>query len=211
MADDNQQETPEAVIKELNIEGFNPEDKAHSSMIGIITKLRGNLRTAKADNVTIAGERDTYKSKVGTYERTSAESALITETLKGRTIGDQAKFDKYKAKLATGDNWQAELKDLVEDFAVDKKPDDKGDDEKSKKEAADAAAAKKVADDKAAADAAAAKAKEDENKPGFKKNRLRDTKEIEGTNIPAPRSVSERLKLMKDNPEAYKQFRGKQR
>lgn len=215
MADEAGQDTIEDVIKDHNITDFDPENPREKMFMGIITKLRGQKRS-------VAGERDNFKTQLESttqelngFRRTSKESEITSKVLgDGLEIGDKAKFEKYKGKIVANkaDGWEAELEDLIKDFAVPKKRSE------TTENPEDAEKARKAADEKAAkekADAeAAAKAEEEKNKrPAYRPRFLKGarTEEVTGTAVPAPKSFSQKMRLAQEDPEAFKEMVAKRR
>lgn len=203
------EDSEESIVAELNIKDYDPANPKEKTYLGIITKLRANNRKTKGEFEKLKTDHESVLGEVTNYRRSSKETSIMNSVLgDDKVIGDQAKFEKYKAKILAnaGDKWEDELKELAADFAVPKKKEDPPEEEEAaKKKAADEAAAKKTEEDEAAR-----KKEEEEKKPPYKPSWHRGKgREVPGTEVRAPKSISEKIKLSVDDPDAYETFRAK--
>jgi hypothetical protein len=211
-----QLEQPDEVVKDLNIVGYNAEDKTHTQLIGVITKLRAKTRDLADERNAAVTERDELRGTVATYKRTEAEAKIMREELGDKLVlRDEGAFKRWAAKLGSDGEWEKDFRQLVKDFAAekpaaaegDKKPEEKKPAEGDKKPGED----KKPAEgDKKPEDK---KPEEGDKKPytpswrrGKPKAGTTETETIEGTDIPVPRTMVERIALRSQNPEAYKEY-----
>jgi hypothetical protein len=249
-----QLEQPDEVVKDLNIVGYNAEDKTHTQLIGVITKLRAKTRDLADERNAAVTERDELRGTVATYKRTEAEAKIMREELGDKLVlRDEGAFKRWAAKLGSDGEWEKDFRQLVKDFAAekpaaaegDKKPEEKKPAEGDKKPGEDKKPAegdKKPGEDKKPAEGDKKpedkKPEEGDKKPGEDKKPAEgdkkpedkkpeegdkkpytpswrrgkpkagttETETIEGTDIPVPRTMVERIALRSQNPEAYKEY-----
>jgi hypothetical protein len=224
-----QLEQPDEVVKDLNIVGYNAEDKTHTQLIGVITKLRAKTRDLADERNAAVTERDELRGTVATYKRTEAEAKIMREELGDKLVlRDEGAFKRWAAKLGSDGEWEKDFRQLVKDFAAekpaaaegDKKPEEKKPAEGDKKPGEDKKPAegdKKPGEDKKPAEGDKKpedkKPEEGDKKPytpswrrGKPKAGTTETETIEGTDIPVPRTMVERIALRSQNPEAYKEY-----
>lgn len=225
MATRGRSETPEQIAQDLNIADFDNSNDRDRMFIGIISKLRGKNRDLQTTLDQRTAEVEDLQAEVGDFRRTTKESEIINSVLGDKkVIGDQAKFDRWKAKLAQGDSWEDDLKQLVEDFAVDKQD---GSENKGGKKTGTTPTQSKPAqgsDEKKGGASNGSKEEENKggegedggenkggNKPGHQTRVFRGgSQAMEGTAVRAPRTPSERLRFAQEDPEGYDAWRAEQ-
>lgn len=214
-------ETPEQIATDLNISDFDQTNERDRMFVGIISKLRSKNRELQGSVDTLTAANSDLESEVTDFRRTSKESDIISSVLGDKlVIKDQAKFDRWKAKLTDPDSWEEDLKQLVQDFSEEKSD---GGDKGGKKPAGqgqkkDAGENKGGDDDKGkgAGDDKNKGGEDDkgkgagDNKPGYQTRSFKGgggTQELSGTGIRAPRTPSERLRFANEDPEGYDAWR----
>jgi hypothetical protein len=122
---EGEQETAEQVVQELGIEGYDPQNKAHTSMIGVITKLRGERRTLTEKVTKLEGAQTSLTQELTGFRQGKKESEIISSLLGTELeISDMDKFSRYKPKNFGESGWEDQFKQTVKDFAAPKKKSD---------------------------------------------------------------------------------------
>lgn len=197
-------ETAEQVAKEYNVADYDAGNDRDKMFLGIITKLRGKNRELANNLETTTSKFEKLSDEVTTFRRTARENEIIGEVLgDGKEIADKAKFEKWKAKLTNGEDWEDNLKELVADHAVDKKS------------PATTTEEKKTPDNKEPEQKSEQKTEEvttEEKKPGYTSRHVKGTtEEITSTAVKAPRTASERLRLLAEDPDSYEAWKNGRR
>lgn len=145
------------------------------------------------------------------FRRSARENELMNSVLGDKLeIRDMEKFNRWKTKLPGGDNWEADFKQLVADFAVEKqpggKPEEKPEDKTGKNPAENPGG-------KSEGKPGEQSGNKPETKAGYTSQHTRgsQTEEISDTAIRVPKTPSEKLRLMAENPEAYREWRASRR